>query len=158
VLTCMAASHSFTLATEGALDETESRVYAWLHGHVPTLSLPEQVSTTEHHFELYGLKRYYRRADRVLFPAQPSFTTAWPRTMGVKGLKDMTRKLVRSGLEPITVDITPDKHCVDQGRTPLSVAKVLVPGLLPISFGFQKEPLGMVDKAHPGSSFPHPFP
>ena len=154
----MAASDSFGRATEGALDETEARVYAWLHGHQPTIDRPEQVSSTEHHFELYGLKRYFRRADRVLFPAQPATTTRWPRAGKPKTLDEMVHRLSRAGHEAIAVDITPDAHCIDQGRTPLSVMKVLVPGLLPISFGYRKEPLGMVDRAHPGASFPHPFP
>lgn len=154
----MAANDHFTRATEGALDEVEARVYAWLHGHQGHISRPEQVSTTEHHFELYGLKRYYRQADRVLFPLRANYTTAWPRPLVQSNLPKMLQKFGRAGLRPLAVDITPRLHAVDQGRTLLSVVKVLVPGLLPISFGYQTEPLGMVAQVHRGGLLPHPFP
>jgi ribosomal protein S12 methylthiotransferase accessory factor len=154
----MAAADSFARAAEGALDEAEARVYAWLHGHRPTIQRPEQVSTTEHHFELYGLKHHFRRADRVLFPSLAAATPRWPRARRPLSLTDRVQRLVRAGYAPIAVDITPDAHCVDQGRTPLAVAKVLVPGLLPISFGFGKEPFGMVSRVQAGARFPHPFP
>ncbi len=154
----MAASHHFTQATEAALDEAEARVYAWLHGHQGHVTQPEQVSTTEHHFELYGLKRYYRRADRVLFPLRAQVTTAWPRPLTQNSLPKILQKLKGAGLRPLAVDITPRLHAVDQGRTPLSVVKVLIPGLLPISFGYQTEPLGMGAQVHRGGLLPHPFP
>lgn len=154
----MAAADSFARAADGALDEAEARVYAWLHGHRPTIEQPGQVASTEHHFELYGLKRHFRRADRVLFPSQAETTPRWPRAGRPLSLEDRVRRLARAGHATIAVDITPDAHCIDQGRTPLAVAKVLVPGLLPMSFGFGKEPLGMVSRVHPGALFPHPFP
>lgn len=154
----MAASHHAALAAEGALDETEARVYAWLHGHRASITQPEEVATTEHHFELYGLKRHYRKADRVLFPKVAETTPAWPRPLKRVGLDDLVRQLARAGHEVLVSDITPDLHHLDQGRTPLSVAKVIVPGLLPISFGYRREPLGLVDKVHPAASMPHPFP
>jgi len=65
--------------------------------------------------------------------------------------------LSAQGLRPVAVDITPRQSLVDQGRTRLTVVKVLVPGLLPVSFGHQQEPLGIVARSHPGSKFPHPF-
>ncbi|MES2889835.1 MAG: YcaO-like family protein [Pseudomonadota bacterium] len=155
----MSAHAHFTRATEGALDETEARVYAWLHGHQPHIREPKQVLTPEHHFELYGLKPHFRRADRVLFAAEPSSSgSAWPRAMKARSLEGLTRQLARAGLRTLAVNITPTQHHVDQGRTPLSVVKVVVPSLLPISFGFQKEPMGMVARVHPGAHRPHPFP
>lgn len=152
-----AASADFRKALEGALDETEARVYAWIHGHEPQIKGPEEVATTDHHFELYGLKRYFRRADHVLFPdvdvADGRIVPFQFKTAG-----QLIKRFVAQGLSPVMVDITPEHCFIDQGRTPLSVVKVLVPGLLPISFGHQREPLGMVPRVHPGSKFPHPFP
>lgn len=152
-----AASADFKKALEGALDETEARVYAWIHGHEPQITGPADVATTDHHFELYGLKRYFRRADRVLFPGSGASEVPI-RPLSFKTAGQLANRFAARGLSPVMVDITP-AHCfVDQGRTPLSVVKVLVPGLLPISFGHQREPLGMVPRVHPGSKFPHPFP
>jgi ribosomal protein S12 methylthiotransferase accessory factor len=152
-----AASADFRKALEGALDETEARVYAWIHGHEPQITGPADVATTDHHFELYGLKRYFRHANRVLFPDADAIDMRIA-PFQFKTAAQMIKRFAARGLSPVMVDITP-KHCfVDQGRTPLSVVKVLVPGLLPISFGHQREPLGMVPRVHPGSKFPHPFP
>lgn len=153
-----AASDSFGDAVHSALDEVEARVYAWIHGHLPGISSPDEVETTEHHFELYGLKRYYRRADRVLFPVTASTTTQWPENSCQTSLSTLVKRFTERGLRPLAVDITPTKSHIDQGRTHLSVVKALIPGLLPISFGYQREPLGMVPRIHSGSKFPHPFP
>jgi ribosomal protein S12 methylthiotransferase accessory factor len=152
------SAHSdFSTALAGALDETEARVYAWIHGHKPEVGAPEEVGTTEHHFELYGLKRYFRRADRVLFPENPA-TGARLATSKAGSTQELVERFAAKGIHPVIVDITPELCFVDQGRTRLSVVKALVPGLLPISFGYQREPLGMVPRVHPGSKFPHPFP
>jgi len=153
-----AASDSFASAVHSSLDEVEARVYAWIHGHLPGINHPDEVETTEHHFEIYGLKRYYRRADRLLFPASASATAQWPANPIETTLSAMVARFAAKGLRPLAVDITPAKSHIDQGRTHLSVVKALIPGLLPISFGHQREPLGMVPRIHSGSKFPHPFP
>ncbi len=152
-----AANADFRKALESALDETEARVYAWIHGHEPKISIPADVTTTDHHFELYGLKRYFRRADRVLFP-EAETADARLAPLQFRTLSQLVNRFAIQGLSPVMVDITPEHCFVDQGRTPLSVVKVLVPGLLPISFGYQQEPLGLLPHVHPGSKFPHPFP
>jgi ribosomal protein S12 methylthiotransferase accessory factor len=153
-----AASHSFTVAASNALDEAETRVYAWLHGHACTIQRPDQVTTVEHHFEVYGLRRYFKRADRVLFPPQAEQTAQWPRARKAEGIESLTGKMKRRGLHPIALDITPRLHHIDQGRTPLFVTRALVPGFIPLSFGKGREALGMASRFHPGSQFPHPFP
>lgn len=153
-----AAGTDFTQAVDGALDETESRVYAWLHGHAPTVATPDAAVTPEDHFSIYGLEPHFRRADAVLFPEEPRWTTRWPRPLANRSLDDMVRRFGQSGLASFAVDITPDKHHVDQGRTPLRVARVLVPGLIPISFGLGREPLATLGAVHPDALFPHPFP
>jgi ribosomal protein S12 methylthiotransferase accessory factor len=153
-----AAGADFVSALESALDEVEARVYAWVHGHSPSIRKPEEVRTTEHHFELYGLKQHFQRANRVLFPQGSDTLRAVPRSLRIASANDLLRRFAVGKTDPVLIDITP-RHChVDQGRTPLSVVKALVPGLLPISFGYQREPLGMVPRVHPGSKFPHPFP
>ncbi|AYQ28617.1 MULTISPECIES: YcaO-like family protein [unclassified Polaromonas] len=153
------AHADFNVALSGALDETEARVYAWIHGHKPEVGAPDEVGTTEHHFELYGLKRYFRRADRVLFPeGAPKARPPQLAPLNAGTTQELVDRFASAGLHPVMVDITPKLCFVDQGRTRLSVVKALVPGLLPISFGYQREPLGMVPRVHPGSKFPHPFP
>lgn len=153
-----AASRDFIAALENALEELEARVYAWLHGHAPSISQPSQVNTTEHHFELYGLKRFFRKADRVLFPETAETVAVCPAAREESSAADLARTFAKANMRAVIVDITPTACCIDQGRTRLEVVKAFVPGLLPISFGYQREPLGMVSRIHPGSKFPHPFP
>jgi ribosomal protein S12 methylthiotransferase accessory factor len=154
-----AASFDFRSAVNNSLDEVEARVYAWLHGHIPSISRIDEVMSTEHHFELYGLKRYFKRADQVLFPqGVPNSSTRWPLSFRDTSLTALIERFIASDLHPVAADITPKQCYVDQGRTRISVVKALVPGLLPISFGYQREPLGMVPRVHSGSKFPHPFP
>ncbi|MFN9805586.1 MAG: YcaO-like family protein [Betaproteobacteria bacterium] len=153
------ASHSeMAVALVSALDELEARVYAWLHGHAPSISAPKQVQTTEHHFELYGLKRYFVRADTVLFPSKPSVARFATQPLGRAATDNLVARFSKAGIEPVAINITPRLRHVDQGRTPLSVFKALVPTLLPMSFGFMREPRGMLARVHPASNFPHPFP
>lgn len=153
-----AAHGSYVDALESALAETEARVYSWLHGYRVSITCPEKVNSTEDHFALYGLKRYFRRADNVLFPNAAPTLSRLPRTMDSGSLRKLVGRFAREGLHPLAVDITPRQNQIEQGRTTLSVARVLVPGLLPMSFGFGREPLGMVKKVATGAKFPHPFP
>lgn len=152
------AHPDFAVGACSALDETESRVYAWLHGQAPNGVPPEAAATPEDHFCLYGMAEHFRKADRVLFPEAATQTATWPRKLSNDTLEKLVGRLTRGGLSAYGVDITPRKHHLDQGRTPLRVARVLVPGLVPLSFGYGREPLRLVDKVHPDASFPHPFP
>ncbi len=151
-----AAASNFNHALKSALEETEARVYAWIHGHKPEIDTPELVATPEHHFELYGSKRFFRRADAVLFPSKSD--GAVPAPLRIRDQAQLVRRMAGGGLHPVVVDITPANASIDQGRSQLFVVKALVPGLLPVSFGFRREPLGMVPRAHSAAKFPHPFP
>lgn len=151
------ANADFNDAARDALSEIETRVYAWMHGHQPQVSDPEKVNSPMHHFDLYGAKRYFRRADRVLLPETDSIRVNLA-PLKFHTTAQLVDRFAEKGLHPVMVDMTPARCYLDQGRTKLSVVKTLIPGLLPISFGYHIEPMGMVARAHPGSKFPHPFP
>jgi ribosomal protein S12 methylthiotransferase accessory factor len=152
-----ASAHpDFYAALSSALQEAEARVFAWLHGHEPEANEPEQVITPDHHFELYGDSRYYRRADRVLFPASTEHLK--PPAAMTEGLPALLARMAGGGLRPLAVDITPSSASIDQGRSSLVAVKALVPGLLSMSFGFRREPMGMLEHVDPLATFPHPFP
>jgi ribosomal protein S12 methylthiotransferase accessory factor len=153
-----AAGPHLLAALASALEEVAPRVYVWLNGHAVTAARPESVDSVEHHFDLYGSPRYFRRADRVLFPTGTAVESASRRKLPAQTAQQIADRLASCGLHPILADITPKLCHVDQGRTRLWAVKALVPGLLPMSFGYQREPLGMVSRIHPGSKFPHPFP
>jgi len=153
-----AASMDLADALGKALDELDARVHAWLSGHLPTVREPAEVVGPEHHFDLYGLKKFFRRADRVLFPDHAGTGVPLPRALPWRRAEQLVALFAREGIHPIAVDITPRLHHVDQGRTPLTAVKILIPGLQPMSFGPPREPLGKALRVHPGSKFPHPFP
>jgi len=63
-------------------------------------------------------------------------------------------------------DMSSPHAVLRQGRLPLSIVRVIVPGLVPVSFGYGTEPLGMPrlecfgGRARPRYRkplFPHPF-
>lgn len=154
-----AAGADFTAAALAALDELEGRVFSHLNGNPSPIDSVAQVALAGHHFHIYGFRKHFRKADKVLFPAPSAARLeAWPEAEPIESLAPLLDKFAEADLRPIAVDITPKNCAIEQGRLPLSVAKVLVPGLLPMYFGYQREPLGMVTRVLSGSKFPHPFP
>jgi ribosomal protein S12 methylthiotransferase accessory factor len=153
-----AAHATFWEAAAGAVDEIEARVYAWLHSQKPTVRSPADVVTPDHHFELYGLARYFRRADRVLFPDDVPGPVDVSRHPAAESAAALVANFASRGIHPVAVDITPRQCFIDQGRTALTVVKAMVPGLIPVSFGHRREPLGMMRTFYRAATFPHPFP
>lgn len=155
--TASAAGSNFAEAVNDAIDKLEAKVHERMQGHLPRVKLAEEAATAHHHFELYGLKRHFRRADRVLFPSQAMTGDHWPLDLKNHSLGSLLEHFSTRDLRPVAVDITPQQPFIDQGRTRITVVKALVPGLLPVSFGHQRDPLGMIHRSHPGAKFPHPF-
>ena len=150
--TCVAACARVDLgdAAQGALDELETMVYTRIIGEEFAPLKPRDVASPADHTCLYAQKAYYRRADAVLSPAQdfPGGTVA-PCSLAL---------LAQKGLQVLYVNITPERAFIDQGRTAITVVKVIVPGLITLSFGYGREPRGMLAGVHRASYFPHPFP
>lgn len=139
-----------------ALAELESRVLAWTLGHAPTISHPAAVRTPSDHVELYGVRRYYRRADALIQPQAPAVD--WRKPMQRPQPGALAHRLAAAGLAPVIVDLTTPQCVLDHGTRPLHVVKAFVPSLVPLTFGVGLEPLGMVDAVHRHAKFPHPFP
>jgi len=157
--TSVTAAARFDLAdaVDAALDELEIAVYTRLVGQTFAPLKAADVRDPAGHALLYAQKSHYRRADRVLSPAQ-ELDAASARPSAERDLDGLVARLRSQGLDPCYVDITPARHCINQGRTPLHAVKAVVAGLIPISFGFEREPRAMADKLHRGAFVPHPFP
>ncbi|MDM0122211.1 YcaO-like family protein [Variovorax arabinosiphilus] len=155
--TCVAAAARFDLneAVDSALDELQTSVYTRLTGMNYAPQRPEEVSDPEGHTMLYAQRRFFERARDVL---QPSRTLDGYPQAQASDLESLLDVLAAQQLRPCFVDVTPQRNCLDQGRQPLSVIRAFIPTLIPISFGYAKEPRAMVDHVHPRSFFPHPFP
>jgi ribosomal protein S12 methylthiotransferase accessory factor len=105
---------------------------------------------------LYAQQRYFRAADAVL--RAPEQVVRLPPAPGQQGLACLVDQLATRGLRPLFVDVTPAQNCIEDGRTPLTVVKAIVPSLIPISFGYGREPRAMVTACDPRAFIPHPFP
>jgi ribosomal protein S12 methylthiotransferase accessory factor len=156
--TCVAASGRFDFAeaARGALDELETMVYTRLVGQHFQPLRPRDVDTPEDHTLLYAQQRYFRAADAVL--RAPEQVVRLPPAPGQQGLACLVDQLATRGLRPLFVDVTPAQNCIEDGRTPLTVVKAIVPSLIPISFGYGREPRAMVTACDPRAFIPHPFP
>jgi ribosomal protein S12 methylthiotransferase accessory factor len=155
------------MALEHALSELELFVQEAILIGTAVSAVPNDVVMPEDHAQLYSSRKYYRRAD---FLAKATTTRSFS-SIGKKLPRDWERflgGLDRAGKKLFLVDITSDdKNLVFMAhmneRRPMRVVRAVIPGLIPISFGYGREPLGML--AHGSKStyrgatpmFPHPF-
>lgn len=148
-----AASSTLDEALSSAIDELESRAYVWLNGlQTATTPRAREVKTFADHAAIYGSRRHFKRADRILQATQrwSELPSRLPGTI--------LQRLLKAGYTPYFTEITPELNTLYAGRMPLVVIKALVPGLIPISCGYGNEPLGLVNAVDPDARFPHPFP
>jgi ribosomal protein S12 methylthiotransferase accessory factor len=161
--TCVGAAASFDPedAVERALAELEGIVLARLQRKDMPPMEPARVRSAEDHTVLYAQRRYFRRAD---FLARSGGTVRMkamaPR--GPRNAHQLYAAIQDLGMRITWVDMTPPRAALAQGRTPLHVVRVLVPGLIPMSFGYGTEPLGVPRlRSYAGRIreplFPHPL-
>lgn len=157
---CVSAGAGLTLeaACLSALVELESRVFSILHGHAVPMLWPRQVRSPDDHFALYTRSTYFNRADRLFHSRESASWKKVAAAVDLPSAEHLHARMTKAQLHPIFIDITPARNGIRNGRERLSVCRAVVPGLLPMSFGFGLEPRGMVMSVHPDARFPHPFP
>ena len=130
---------------------------------VPVIA-PREVKTPVQHGLLYRQKRHFRRADFLLDSIDTkTFASIVPRLHQGQ----LVNALCVSGMRPILIDLTDERS-----SKKLHVARAVVPGLVPMSFGYGTEPqacsrlasirrhcesLTIVKSVSRRSPFPHPF-
>jgi ribosomal protein S12 methylthiotransferase accessory factor len=122
----------------------------------PKALAPRQAASPEDHANLYARRAYLRRADVLLGPADasiPASAIEWPAT-----LEDR----LRSSTDPRSVYWvelpSTNAPCQLDGR-PIRTVRALVPGCIPLAFGFGALPEGMVThRIAAAARFPHPLP
>jgi ribosomal protein S12 methylthiotransferase accessory factor len=149
--TCTGTAAGFDVedTLEHALMECESVAILRLDMDPPAPIEPRQVSSPSDHSDLYAQRRYFRRAD---FLAAGDRTTTLSAGGAAKSWKALLGRLEEKRLRLITVDLTPKKGA--RGR---KVVRAIIPGLVPISFGYGLEPLGTFRGKARHPLFPHPF-
>jgi ribosomal protein S12 methylthiotransferase accessory factor len=170
-ITAVGAASGFDreAALSTALMEVEAALAQRLAADKPTPRVrPSQVSGPSDHGNLYAQKQYFRRADFLAAASRsvplsgigPGTAKSWPRLLDT---------IFEQGMRLIAVDVTPENASLSQGRVPFHVYRTIVPGLVPLSFGYRTEALGMPrllelakrSRTAPGSlrnPLPHPFP
>ena len=160
---CVGAAGSFEPedAIERALAELEGIILARLQREDVPAMTPSRVRSAEDHTVLYAQRPYFRRAD-FLARSSGKVRMSGIAPAGPKNARQLYARIRRMGMRIAWVDITPERAALAQGRTPLYVVRVLVPGLVPISFGYGEEPAGMKRLHAAGAGpreplFPHPL-
>lgn len=143
-------------ALDSAMEEMESLAFFRLHTPDAPRIAPREVRSPRDHGALYATARHYRRADAVLHAPSTRGFAALARADATAGASALQR-LLDAGREIIMVDITAPHSTIDDGRTAVTVLRALVPGLVPISFGYGREPLGCLAHVDRRGRFPHPF-
>jgi ribosomal protein S12 methylthiotransferase accessory factor len=131
-----------------ALGGAEAFVAVRLMVGPPPAVTPQQVRVPGHHASLYSQRAYFRRADHL---ARDSAAVDMPRTRrrhcsDLSLLENWARE---SSYRPVWLPLG--------ARESGPVVRAFVPGLLPLTFGYGREPLGLLPQAPRAALFPHPF-
>jgi len=166
--TVCSSSSNFDLecAVGHALMEAEASALGRIQNGPPKPITPENVGMPLDHGNLYDGPRYFRQADfltrsqrNIQFKEMGGAVRSWPellRRFKAKGWKRFT----------IPLQLAP-KH---GGNSDLTIVRSIVPGVIPMTFGYRQEPAGMkrlydVAEAFGNrrisyrdlTKFPHPF-
>lgn len=148
-------------AASKALDEAALVLSSELPRRLPRLS-PQEVVSPEDHMRLYLVPE---RAEQTRFLDESSERIEFG---DIASAPEPATEAVRVIGDPVIVDLTTPR------TSPFAVARAVVPEMLPVSYGWDREPLGMRRLGEPrvtldgrrigtdvrlaGPIMPHPFP
>ena len=130
----------FDNAIDHALMEVEAAVYCRLIGKPPKALNQKEVRFTDDHGNLYEQSRYYRRADFIGFNFGKSISLEFAGKSVVRSWEKLIEQLIDDNRRLIVVDLIANNDAAILG---MKTVKVFIPGIVPISFGYGVEPLGM---------------
>lgn len=140
-----------------AMSEASVAAHARLSGARPKRAPGVRaVRSPKDHSDLYAHRRYFQRVNALLGPAETAvdFLTllnSWPATL---------RERLRGGNAPHQLfwcDVTAkDGPRALDGRK-IATVRALIPGRIPIAFGYDALPAGMTDTTVARGRFPHPM-
>jgi ribosomal protein S12 methylthiotransferase accessory factor YcaO len=119
-------------------------------------ALMEEVMGPLDHAALYSQPRYFRRADFLAVPngrtrlSELALSKPW-HLDALLGRLGATKRLA------VQIDVSTPRAALGNSRVPLYITRAIVPRLIPITFGFDREPLGMVRSGFDKPVFAHPF-
>jgi ribosomal protein S12 methylthiotransferase accessory factor len=122
----------------------------------PKALAPRQATTPEDHANLYARRAHFRRADVLLGPADASVAAddiPWPTSL---------EQRLGNGADarPVYwVELTGKGAPRQLDGRPIRTVRVLVPGCIPLAFGYGSLPEAMVaHRVGAAARFPHPLP
>ena len=142
-------------AFERALGEAETIAHTRLAGVRPRPTRARDAATSRDHLELHSMRIHAHRAWALIGAgaAEPLDALAgrWPSSVTAR----LDRRPMRG--EPLWVDLADeDAPAAFDGR-PLVTVRALVPGCLPLAFGFDAIPRGGIAGVTGAGRFPHPL-
>lgn len=165
--TALAAACDFNVeaAARHALQEVESQLYLLEAGFRSEAVPAAQVRSTLHHAGIYADRRHFRKADWFVERARAKRFAEHRR--GSASTFEELIALLDAQRRPVVFH---DFAIPDEADDRLAVARAIVPGLLPLTFGYFTEPWGMTRTLFQGARaieslsfaprrpyFPHPF-
>lgn len=130
---------NYAEALDHALMEVEAAAYCRLVNNSAKPINPRLVRFTNEHGALYEQPRYFRRAD-FLSTSSRKINFQVAADSAAKSWQELIKRLISNDRGLIIVDL-PAKN--GGGKTELKTVRVFIPGIIPISFGYGVEPLGM---------------
>ena len=151
-VTSAASCHAHD-ALDHALMELEAAVAASFALALQPHIAPTDVLTSQDHARLYAQRRYFRRADWfIAAPGEARDFRSLEASATTSGA--IVEESIAAGRRIVAIDL---RHADVSGP---HVVRAVMPGRIPLTFGYGLEPEGMIDhRSRRGAAalFPHPF-
>jgi len=137
-----ASSSSFNIekAVSHALTEVEASVLARLQNGPVSFISPKEVKMPFDHGAVYEQEDFFRKADFLISSNKVvSFKSIGERAVGSWG--EMINKMRKKGWSLLTVPLSLFEKYGGNGN--LHIVRSIIPGLVPMTFGYRQEPGGM---------------
>jgi ribosomal protein S12 methylthiotransferase accessory factor len=134
------ASFDVVHAVSHALMEVEASVVSRLQNGRPIHIKPSEVGMPLDHGRLYGQKQYYRRANFLVEGGDVISLNDAGRE-AARNWSTLLERFADRGWRPIRVPL----HLSEEfgGNDGLHIVRSVVPGMVPMTFGYRQEPAGM---------------
>lgn len=148
-------SGSAEASMEHAIGEAEIAGFSALKFKAPKRLAPKSVLTPMDHGLLYRQPAHYLKMSAITegggVTMFAQLQEKWPASLGKR--LQATPRSSRTVWVDLTHPVAPRSF---EGRV-IRTVRVLVPGAIPMAFGYDGLPLGMGEKIASGGKFPHPF-
>jgi ribosomal protein S12 methylthiotransferase accessory factor len=145
-------------ALKSALGEVENGVLQNLLGvHRGAVLHPSKVVAPEDHAALYATENYFRRANPFL--RRIDSTISWSVAAGLfAGSPDAFLKLLMDKSRDVYwVDLSLERASRIANGNAVYTVRVIIPGLIPMAFGYNRNPWGMLSQHSVMHDLIHPF-